>query len=67
MIGSRATSVRVTATVTPISGIMGMGLRSAETVPISMVTVVIPIMMVILRCGSITSSGVVVSVSCWYT
>ena len=68
VIGSRVHSLRVTATVTPKSGVMGMGSRSAEPVPVSMVTVLMPITMVIPRCGSITSScvRVVVSVSCWY-
>ena len=64
--GSRVTSVRFTVTVTPISRIMGVRSRSAEPVPILMVTVVMPIAIVTPRCGSITSSSVVVSVLCWY-
>ena len=69
MIGSRVTSSRVTATVTPISVVMGIGLGPAKPVPVSLVMVMVPIVMVILRCGSIMSSCVriVISVSCWYT
>ena len=67
--GSRATSSRVTVTVTPKSEVMGMGLGPAKSCACldghgddAYHAMVIP------RCGSIMSScvRVIVSVSCWY-
>ena len=62
---SRMASVRITTTVTPISGVMWVRMRSTESVPVSMVTVGMPGVAMILRCWSVTSTRVAVSASCW--
>ena len=68
VIGPRVTSLWVTAIITLVSMAAWMGSGPAKPMPVSMVMVMVPIMMVILRCGPITSSCVriVISVSCWY-
>ena len=63
--GSRVTSVRITATVTPISRVMGARSRSTESVPIPMVMVVMPGVIMTPRCWSIMPTSVVVPASCW--
>ena len=68
VIGSRVTSSWVTVTVTPVSVAAWMRSGPAKPMPVSMAMVMVPIMMVILRSGSIVSFCVriVISVSCWY-
>ena len=57
-----------TLTVTPVARTVGMGSQPAKPMSDLMIMVMVPILMVIMGCGSITSSciGTVISVPCWH-
>ena len=57
----------VALTVTPVAMTTGMGSQPAKPMSVLMIMVMVPILMVIMGCGSITSScvGTVTSVPCW--
>ena len=54
-------------TVTPVVRTVGMGSQPAKAMSAPMIVVMVPILMVIMGCGSIASSciGTVISVHCW--
>ena len=60
------TPSQVTLTVIPVAMTAGMGSRPAQPMSVPVITLMMPILMVIARCGSITLSCVrtVISMPC---